>query len=82
MQTFLSSLDKAEPVVFIGLGSNLLVRDGGVRGTVVVMHQALNALRTDANLIYAEAGVTCGKAARFCANAIHYSRQWTMVPYL
>ena len=69
LQTFLSDLDKAEPIIFIGLGSNLLVRDGGVRGTVVVMHQALNALRIDGNYIYAEAGVTCGKAARFCANA-------------
>jgi UDP-N-acetylmuramate dehydrogenase len=29
----------------LGLGSNVLVRDGGVRGTVVVLHAALNALR-------------------------------------
>ncbi len=67
LQTFLQSLDHAEPICFIGLGSNLLVRDGGVRGTVVVMHQALNDLRMDGKLIYAEAGVTCGKLARFSA---------------
>ena len=67
LQTFLKSLDHAEPICFIGLGSNLLVRDGGVRGTVVVMHQALNDLHMDADLIYAEAGVTCGKLARFSA---------------
>ncbi len=30
---FLRSLPAAEPVQFVGLGSNLLVRDGGVRGT-------------------------------------------------
>ncbi len=54
-----------EPIYFIGLGSNLLVRDGGVRGTVIVMHQALSALRMDGGFLYAEAGVTCGKAARF-----------------
>ena len=64
---FLKSLDHAEPVVFIGLGSNLLVRDGGVRGTVIVMHQALGDLRIDGPYIYAEAGVTCGKLARFSA---------------
>lgn len=69
LQTFLQSLDKAEPIVFMGLGSNLLIRDGGVRGTVVVMHQALSELRTDGRFIYAEAGVTCGKLARFSANA-------------
>ena len=37
LQVFMRTLDKAEPVFFIGLGSNLLVRDGGVRGTVIVM---------------------------------------------
>ena len=67
LKTFLQSLDHAEPICFIGLGSNLLVRDGGVRGTVVVMHQALNDLHMDADLIYAQAGVTCGKLARFSA---------------
>ena len=67
LQTFLKNLNRAEPICFIGLGSNLLVRDGGVRGTVVVMHQALNDLHMDTDLIYAEAGVTCGKLARFSA---------------
>ncbi len=61
----LTGINPDEPIYFIGLGSNLLVRDGGVRGTVVVMHQALNALRMDGDYIYAEAGVTCGKVARF-----------------
>jgi UDP-N-acetylmuramate dehydrogenase len=67
LQAFMQTLDHAEPVYFIGLGSNLLVRDGGVRGTVVVMHQALSDLRMDGKFIYAEAGVTCGKVARFSA---------------
>jgi UDP-N-acetylmuramate dehydrogenase len=68
LQVFMRTLDKAEPVFFVGLGSNLLVRDGGVRGTVIVMHQALNEIRADGQFIYAEAGVTCGKLARFSAN--------------
>ncbi len=68
LQVFLSSLPKDEPVHFIGLGSNLLVRDGGVRGTVIVMHQALSELRVEGEWIYADAGVTCGKLARYCAN--------------
>ena len=68
LQAFMQTLDHAEPLYFIGLGSNLLVRDGGVRGTVVVMHQALCDLRVDGKYIYAEAGVTCGKLAKFSAN--------------
>ena len=68
LQAFMQTLDHAEPVQFIGLGSNLLVRDGGVRGTVIVMHQALSDLRMDGQFIYAEAGVTCAKVARFSAS--------------
>jgi UDP-N-acetylmuramate dehydrogenase len=68
LQAFIPTIEADEPIFFIGLGSNLLVRDGGVRGTVIVMHQALSELRVDGQYIYAEAGVTCGKLARFCAN--------------
>lgn len=65
---FLAMLPPGEPVHFVGLGSNLLVRDGGVRGTVVLLHgSALDGLRMDGERIYAEAGVTCAKLARFAA---------------
>ena len=67
LQAFLQDLDENEPVHFIGLGSNLLVRDGGVRGTVIVMHNALNVLELQGNLIYADAGVTSAKVAKFSA---------------
>lgn len=68
LQQLLQQLPADEPVTFIGLGSNLLVRDGGVRGTVVVMHQALQGLEMQGDRIYAEAGVTCAKLARFAAS--------------
>lgn len=64
---FLQELSTDAPVYFIGLGSNLLVRDGGVRGTVILMHNVLTALKVDGNQIYAEAGVTCAKLAKFSA---------------
>ncbi|HQS37056.1 MAG: UDP-N-acetylenolpyruvoylglucosamine reductase [Methylotenera sp. 24-45-7] len=67
LATFLQSLAIDEPIHFIGLGSNLLVRDGGVRGTVVLMHNVLTTLKTDSDLIYAESGVTCAKLAKFSA---------------
>jgi UDP-N-acetylmuramate dehydrogenase len=67
LSAFLQSLPAQEPVHFIGLGSNLLVRDGGVRGTVVLMHNVLTTLKIEDGLVYAEAGVTCAKLAKFSA---------------
>jgi UDP-N-acetylmuramate dehydrogenase len=53
----------------VGLGSNLLVRDGGLRGTVLLLHGALNLLRLEADgSVYAEAGVSGAKLARFAAS--------------
>ena len=67
LATFLRQLPADEPVLFVGLGSNLLVRDGGWRGTVVMTHAAMRRPRMDAGLIYAEAGVASPKVARFAA---------------
>ena len=65
---FLQSLPGDETVTMVGLGSNLLVRDGGIRGTVVVMHGALTELRLEADRrLYAEAGVPDAKVARFAS---------------
>jgi UDP-N-acetylmuramate dehydrogenase len=67
LATFVRQLPPDEPLTAIGLGSNLLVRDGGIRGTVVVLHAALNAMEMRDGLIYAEAGVASPKVARFAA---------------
>jgi UDP-N-acetylmuramate dehydrogenase len=68
---FLRQLPDTQPIIFVGLGSNLLVRDGGLRATVVFTHAALASLdlvKRDGNLeIYAEAGVASPKVARFAA---------------
>lgn len=69
LRLFLQSVDADKPIYFVGLGSNLLVRDGGVRGAVVLMHNVLTELKVESELVYAEAGVTCGKLAKFCAKA-------------
>jgi UDP-N-acetylmuramate dehydrogenase len=65
---FLRSLPPQEPVYFVGLGSNLLVRDGGLRGTVMLMHSSHAAVRMDGALVYAEASVASPKVARYAAN--------------
>jgi len=71
-KAILSSLIKTKkiklPITFLGLGSNLLVRDGGVKGTVIVLHGGLKKINHDEdNLIYSEAGVSCSKLAKFTA---------------
>jgi UDP-N-acetylmuramate dehydrogenase len=67
LSAFLRQLPADEPLLFVGLGSNLLVRDGGWRGTVVMTHAASRRPVVDAGLIYAEAGVARPKVARFAA---------------
>jgi UDP-N-acetylmuramate dehydrogenase len=70
-----------EDIHMVGLGSNLLVRDGGVPGVLILLHGVLDRLaiesRThglppapadvDTALVYAQAGVAAPKLARFAA---------------
>ena len=65
---FLQQLDAAEPLLWLGLGSNLLVRDGGFNGTVIATQGCLERLELQPDgLLYSEAGVSCAKVARFAA---------------
>jgi UDP-N-acetylmuramate dehydrogenase len=67
LAAFLRQLPTDVPLLWIGLGSNLLVRDGGVRGAVISTHGALGAFaRLSATRIHAEAGVPCARIARQC----------------
>jgi UDP-N-acetylmuramate dehydrogenase len=68
LSAFLGQLPEEEPVLFVGLGSNLLVREGGWRGTVVMMYGSGRPLRLEEGLVYAEAGAACPKVARFAAD--------------
>jgi len=64
---FVRMLPAEVPLLWIGLGSNLLVRDGGIRGAVVATHGALGALeRLSATRVQADAGVPCARIARQC----------------
>jgi UDP-N-acetylmuramate dehydrogenase len=68
LAVLLRSLPPDEPVCFVGLGSNLLVRDGGYDGTVVFTHGALKSIAAvPGGEVYAEAGVASPKVARFAA---------------
>lgn len=65
---FLQQLPLQMPVLWLGLGSNVLIRDGGVEGAVIVTQGALaNISLFDTQIIRAEAGVSCAQAARYTA---------------
>ncbi len=81
LRAFLASLPPAEPVLFVGLGSNLLVRDGGFDGAVVFTHHALTGIETAPPLgprllFVAGAGVPAPHLARFVARNGGAGAEW------
>lgn len=69
---FMRRLSPTEPVLWLGLGSNLLVRDGGFRGTVIALHGVLDHIEEigrDGNRVTlrVQAGVHCARLAKHCA---------------
>jgi UDP-N-acetylmuramate dehydrogenase len=69
LAVFLSHLPESEPVLWLGLGSNLLVRDGGFAGTVIATAGILNALEIIGTTLKAEVGVYCSKLAKQAARS-------------
>ncbi len=68
LSVFLAGLPKDEPVYWLGLGSNLLVRDAGYKGTVICTSGVLSGIELlDDQRLYVEAGVACPKAAKLAA---------------
>ena len=67
LAAFLRSLPQDVPVHWIGLGSNVLVRDGGLPGVVIATYGALERLeRVSQTTIFAEAGIPCARIAKQC----------------
>jgi len=65
---FVRELPPSAALLWLGRGSNLLVRDGGFRGTVVDTSHAFGRLeQLDARRVWVGAGVGCARLARFCA---------------
>lgn len=68
LSAFLKQLPSNEPLLWLGLGSNTLIRDGGFPGTAIITLGGLGAISTvEPLLIKAEAGVSCASFARYCA---------------
>ncbi|HEX9877504.1 MAG TPA: UDP-N-acetylmuramate dehydrogenase [Gammaproteobacteria bacterium] len=70
LQRFLAEQAGDLPLFWVGLGSNLLVRDGGIRGAVVCTLDLKQSLeRLDDERVRAAAGVPCTALARYCVRA-------------
>lgn len=82
LRTFLKFLPADEPIHWLGLGSNSLISDKGIRGTVIVTQGALkNITIMSSNIVRAEAGASCASMARFCArNHLKGGEFWAGIP--
>jgi len=70
LSVFLSALPSDVPVLVLGLGSNLLVRDGGFRGVAIKLGKGFQAIATDdQHRVTAGAGAADVKVARMAAEA-------------
>ena len=76
---FIVTVPIDEPILFVGLGSNLLVRDGGFNGTVVLMTPAIGGIaldENDASIVVAGAGAASPHVAKFAAKHHLQSAEW------
>ena len=68
LAAYIAALEKNEKLLWLGLGSNTLVRDGGFDGTVIATQGVMTQLELlDENTVYVGAGVASAKLARFCS---------------
>lgn len=68
LAVFLAALPDNEKLYWLGLGSNLLVRDRGFNGTVICTSGVMNGVEVlEGQQLYVEAGVACPKAAKVAA---------------
>ncbi|MDP3559939.1 MAG: UDP-N-acetylmuramate dehydrogenase [Legionellaceae bacterium] len=79
---FLRELPPEEPVLWLGLGSNALIRDGGFSGTVIVTQGGLKQIECLSDTqVRVDVGVSCASMARFCArNGLTGAEFWAGIP--
>ena len=66
---FLRDLDPAIPVFPMGVGSNLIVRDGGIRGVVIRLGRGFNTVTVEGDLVTAGAAALDAQVAKRAADA-------------
>lgn len=64
---FIKTVPRDEELLWMGLGSNTMIRDGGFNGTVIATQGVMTQLELlDETTVYVGVGVTDAKLARFC----------------
>jgi UDP-N-acetylmuramate dehydrogenase len=76
LQAFLPTVPAGELIMFVGLGSNLLVRDGGFDGTIVLTTPTIHGLTMDGELVAAGAGAASPHVAKFAARHAFGGAEW------
>lgn len=69
LATFLAALDASAPVFAMGVGSNLIVRDGGIAGVVIKLGRGFNDITVNGNTVVAGAAALDAHVARKAADA-------------
>lgn len=69
LATFLAQLDQEKPLTVIGVGSNLLIRDGGIRGVVIRLGAGFGQITTEGNRVVAGAAALDANVAKRAAAA-------------
>jgi UDP-N-acetylmuramate dehydrogenase len=69
LSTFLAALDPEIPVFPMGVGSNLIVRDGGISGVVIRLGRGFNTIRIENDQVVAGAAALDAHVARKAADA-------------
>lgn len=82
LAAFLQQVPVHEPLLWLGLGSNTLIKDAGYPGTVILTQGGLNEISLlGAHCVRVEAGVSCAKMARFCSrNHLSGGEFWAGIP--
>lgn len=66
LRNFLITLDKEVQITWLGRGTNVLVRDGGIRGVVILLQTGIDQIEfLERAKVRAEVGASCAKLARF-----------------
>ncbi len=75
--SFLRGLPADEPLLWLGLGSNLLINDSGFNGTVIhTQKMAAEVKLLDQVTVYVDAGVPCAKVAKFAGKNYLVGAEW------
>ena len=82
LSLFLQQHSATEPLLWLGLGSNSLIKDDGFQGTVILTQGCLNDITIKNDVfVRVEAGISCAKMARFCArNHLCGGEFWAGIP--